>query len=95
MKTQDIEKLQDEIKNINEKYEKLSEYVKTIVPKHENVMSSVLDHLVHQATTLKMYSAKSPHLSDEPPNTPVLLSNETVVQHDPIRNVITVQFCVK
>jgi hypothetical protein len=76
METQDIVKLQNEIKNINEKYEKLSEYVKTIVPKHENVMSSVLDHLVHQATTLKLYSAKSQHTTSEPPNTAVLLSNK-------------------
>lgn len=95
METQDIEKLQDEIKNINEKYEKLSEHIKIILIKHENVMSSVLDHLVHQATTLKMYSAKSQHTSNEPPNTPVPLSNEPVVHHDPIKNVLTVQFCVK
>ncbi len=56
METQDIEKLQEQIKSISDKYEKLSEYVKTIVHKHENVMSSVLEHLVHQANVLKTYT---------------------------------------
>lgn len=56
MNTDENKKLQEQIDKLEKKLEKISDYVKMIDYKHENVMNSVLEHLVHQATVLKSYS---------------------------------------
>jgi hypothetical protein len=66
MVTPTTEKLQEQIQDLTTKYEKLSDFVKMLDIKHENVMESVLDHLVHQATVLKQYSAQ--HTANTIPN---------------------------
>lgn len=86
----EIQTIQAQLDSLSKKYDQLLHRLESIDHKHESVMGSVLEHLVHQATVLKHHVADNIQTSQSlpaaatMPNTSLLCSEEyfEILQHE-------------